>query len=67
MEGESVPNRDHSQEDSFGSKPKTIIKRQTGKTVKRKLLSPAEQRISDSQRQRAIDLYRKIKDKTKQS
>ena len=45
------------------NKTKTIIKRETGKTVKRKFLSPAQQRVNDSQRQRAIDLYRKIKDK----
>ena len=45
------------------NKPKTIAERETGKTVKRKFLSPAQQRLTDSQRQRAIDLYRKMKDK----
>ena len=45
------------------NKTKTITERETGKTVKRKFLSPAQQRVTDSQRQRAIDMYRKMKDK----
>lgn len=49
--------------DNSVCKPKTLVKREEGKTVKRKFLSPAQQRITDSQRQRAIDLYRKLKNK----
>ena len=51
-----------SKHNTSDNKTRIRVERQAGKTVKRKLLSPAQQRITDSQRQRAIDLYRKMKD-----
>ena len=44
-------------------RPKSQAQRQAGQTVKRKYLSPCQKQITDFERQRAIDLYRKMKDK----
>jgi len=44
---------------------KSVISREVGKTVKRKLLSVAERESMDRERERSIELYRQMK-KTKQ-
>ncbi|KAL4239293.1 hypothetical protein ACF0H5_000110 [Mactra antiquata] len=44
------------------SHPKTQAQRLAGQTIKRKYLSPVQKQITDFQRQKAIDLYRKMKD-----
>ncbi|XP_045212289.2 coiled-coil domain-containing protein 137-like [Mercenaria mercenaria] len=43
-------------------RPKSQAQRQAGQTVKRKYLSPVQKQITDFQRQKAIDLYREMKD-----
>ena len=43
-------------------KPQPTI-RQVGKTLKRKLMSPAQQFIMDNERQKAIDNYRQLKNR----
>lgn len=42
---------------------KSMTQRQVGQTVKRKNMPPAQRQIVDFQRQRAIDLYRQMRDK----
>lgn len=44
-------------------RPKSRAQRQAGQTLKRKYLSPCQKQITDFERQKAIDLYRKMKDK----
>ena len=68
IKGENAEKERQSEEVKSSNKPKNSSERQAGQTVKRKFLSPAQQRITDLQRQRAIDMYRKMKDtKIKQS
>ncbi|KAH3747419.1 coiled-coil domain-containing protein 137-like [Dreissena polymorpha] len=43
--------------------PKSHGDRKPGQTLKRKYLSPAQRQITDFQRQRAIDLYRDMRDR----
>lgn len=40
---------------------KSVAQRQIGQSVKRKNLSPAQRQISDFQRQKAVDLYRQMR------
>lgn len=42
---------------------KSVAQRQIGQSVKRKNLSPAQRQISDFQRQKAVDLYRQMRNK----
>jgi len=42
--------------------PKSASQRNPGQTLKRKYLSPAQQRIADRQRLEAIALYRNVRD-----
>lgn len=52
------PNQNHPT-----NQPKSLIERQAGQTVKRKLLTPLQRQVADTQRQNAINRYRKLKEK----
>lgn len=43
--------------------PKSQAQRLAGQTIKRKYLSPVQKQITDFQRQKAIDLYRRMKER----
>lgn len=61
----STPSLSNQQSDSTSKNrpnPKSQAQRQAGQTVRRKYLSPVQQQITDFQRSKAIDLYRKMKE-----
>lgn len=57
------PATKNSADDRIASAVKSVAQRQVGESVKRKNLSPAQRQINDFQRQRAIDMYREIRNK----
>ena len=48
---------------SAGGSGSVVHSRKVGETMKRKNMSLAQQQVMDSERQRAIDLYREMKEK----